>query len=241
MSIPQIQHFLDGKQIEVPVENFDINISARFPDDEIQPEIDTSEFTFVNEAAQQIYNRITQKGVFTGLPYKIQIRDANNTYTAFDGFLDLTNEFTGLSPVKVQAKLGQKSGRDTVEQRLEGLTVGFLENQGVFQAGDYEDIGFIIVKKKNFIEVSISVIVAYLMAKEIAESIQRIAKNVAEIAAYAGTGVTGPLVATLYSIALVLLDLAYTVAMIVNIINIAVDLYSTLIPSDRDWETPVPA
>jgi len=230
VEVTKYKYYLDGKLVTPPVESFDINISARFPDDEVQAEIDASEFTFVNDSAQQIYDYIRTKGAFQGMPFKIALSQGSDSFTAFDGYLDLTDGFTGLSPVKAQAKMKQRSGTDSIIERLEGLTVALLESKGVFTDADYQDVDFIITKKKNFIEIAMTSIVIYLMVKEVAESIQRIADRIATGTSTAATGVLGPVAAAIYFGLTILIEAAYIVAMVVNIINLAADIFTTLIP-----------
>ena len=62
--------FLDGIQIDAPVQWADIGILATFENDNVQANITIDEFDFVNQARQTILNHIapTRGGILTDAP-----------------------------------------------------------------------------------------------------------------------------------------------------------------------------
>jgi hypothetical protein len=239
MAISRQQFILENKNIPAPIEFGDLRIKATFDNGAAQANVETMQFTFVNEAAQQIRDHINNGltggvGIFEGPEYKIQVSDPTAVFTAFEGQLDLTDEFEEISPVKVLAKAKKANGLNSLSDQLSGLTYGYLESIGRVSSSDYTDVNFVVEKEDDFLEILITSITLYLMVKELAEGVSRIAERIANIAALIGSGgLTGPIGAIIYQIAILIIEIAYAATMIIAIINLVEDIFDKLLPFVR--------
>ena len=101
---------LDGVQLDnTLVEWRDVGVLATFDNQAIQANVTIENFTFVNEAALQIRNFIkaglaSGVGIFEGMSFDITVTNGIS-YNVFNGYLDLTDGYREISPVKVEAKI----------------------------------------------------------------------------------------------------------------------------------------
>ena len=230
---------LDGQAISAPVEWSDIQISAVFENDSVQPSIETSEFTFVNAEAKKIRDYIDKGltggvGIFEGLPFKIETYNKDNSLVSFDGFLELTNSFQDFNDEpRVSCRIMKDNGLDSLESRLSGLTCGYLEEIGVIKSTDYEDLKYQVQKKVTVLEVLIANITLFLLIKELAQAIKDTAHSVAIALGDTLGSLTGGIGAAAYLIAYAILQLIYTATLIVAIVELVRRLVNILLPPLR--------
>lgn len=185
---------IDGNILEGSRELFDMELFASFDTDpegetisegEPQPSITASEITFLNEAAIFVKNHVEKGkqgglGIFEALPFGISINDENNNLLAFDGFLDLMT-YQELSPVEVKCNIQKLDGLDSFSDRIQGTTVSFLEEQGVYTNKDYVNVFYVVEKEVDFLEIMILTLSLYMMIKELVEGIQRTVQRITDL------------------------------------------------------------
>jgi len=236
---PEYKFYLAGSKADAPVNWQDIEILATFDNEAIQANITTDQFTFVNEELQKIRQHIENglsggMGIFEGLPFAIQLKNKNNSYSAFRGHLDLTDGYEDLVQLdQVRAKMRKDEGLNQLEDRLSALTYGYLEDAGVFNSSDYFEINYVVEKKLNAFDILVSNIILYMMIKELYESIKGLSDRIANSTAHATGGALGPVAAALYIAASVIIELAYIAIMIIAIVDLATNMVNTFIPPVR--------
>jgi hypothetical protein len=229
----ELKYFLNGSEVDRPEE--DIEIEAHFGNN-VQANIATSEFTFVNEEATFLKNWYDAGRVFEGVPYKIEAYNNTGNLIAFDGYLDMstfsdTFNFNG----RVGAGIIKDSGLNTLEVKLSALTFALLEDKGVFTSSDYNDLEYIVEEKINLFEELVSAIMLYLMIKEFKEAVRRTADDIAQVVAIATGGFpgTGALASLVLAIVKAALSVAYTAIILVTIIDLSQQLLNTFLPPIR--------
>ena len=140
---PIYKFYLNGNLVNPPEDWLDLEILATFENNSPEANITTESLTFVNEEAVLIRNWIRNGltggvGIFEGMPFKVQILNTNNIYDSFEGYLDLTDAYSEISPVRVTCKIKKTAGIISFTDRVDGLTFNYLRELGIFNASDLE-------------------------------------------------------------------------------------------------------
>lgn len=226
---------INGLTVNPPVEWADIEIEASFDNDNIQPNITIDTFRFVNKEATILKDWINNgfPGIFEGIPFKIKGFNNTNNLSVFDGFINLSDDVSLLEDGSVNAKVIKKDGLNNLQDRLDALTFGFLEDIGIINSSNYTTIDYVVEKKINAVELIISNVVLFLMIKELAESIERVATDIATGIALTSIPLGGAIGAVVWFAAKALINLAYAIVLLAAVINLANKLFQLLLPPVR--------
>lgn len=233
MAKTRVIHKLNGQIVNNPTNWRGDRIAVNFGSD-LQPTIETQTNTWVNDSARIIFRASDSGlngglGMFIGIPHEIEVSKGQTLFKAFDGYVDLTDEYQKINSVTLQAKSKGFSGPLTLEQRADGVTFGYLESIGFITDADFITVEKVIEKENNFIEIAITSIVIYLMLKETAESIQRINDRTATFTGILTTPPGGQIGAAIYAGLALLVEIAYTAVMILYITDLALSLVESFI------------
>lgn len=224
---------LNGKPLTVPREFFDVSVKASF-DQNPQANLTTEEFTFVLDAFKEINSWIDNGlrsgvGIFEGMPITITARGKDSSLLAFNGIVDLQNALIIDQELgEIKAKLRQDNSLNNLSDLLEPLDFGFLLAEGVITEEDYVDIEYVIDKPNTAQEIIITLLTAYLLQKQLQDSIKDIAEQIAIVAGIAASGFTGPIGASIYAVAVAILEIAYAIAILALLVALAVDMIRLL-------------
>lgn len=233
------KYLLDGKQYNAPIDWEDIIIDADYEDDTVQPSLTVENFTFVLEARDAILQWVEDgknggPGIFEGMPFQLTLFNNLPVQENFKAFIDFTNGFRDLvEDCRADVSIIKDDGLDNFFSQISILTYGRLETLGLVTQADYTDIEYVVEKKFNLLEILTISMMLYLMLKELAESIEKTADAAAQVIAIAASGFTGPVGAALLTAAKVIIAAAYSVFMIVIVIDLGVTLINTLVPPQR--------
>jgi hypothetical protein len=235
---PTYKFYLNGNLVNPPEDWLDLEILATFENNSPEANITTGSLSFVNEEAVLIRNWIRNGltggvGIFEGMPFKIQILNTNNIYDSFEGYLDLTDEYSEITPVRVTCKIKKTAGIISFTDRVDGLTFNYLRELGIFNASDYYDVKYVLEKQTTFLELALLSISTFLLAKELADTIRRLSSDIAIITALTATGITGPVSALVYAIAIAIINLVYAILLVIYIIQMIKEIVSYLINPTR--------
>ena len=162
------------------VEWRDVGLLATFNQSGVQANITMDAFTFTDDAARFIRNEISNGNIFEPPDFDIQLVNSE-TYQAFNGFLDLNDEFREIHPGKVEAKIKQKNGLNSLQDILEANSFGFLFDQNIITTDDFVEVEYVVERPTNAIELILANITLFLLLKELAESIKRTAESIKDI------------------------------------------------------------
>lgn len=225
---------LDGNEVNPPKNWLDIEIKAAFGD-ELQPQIENDEFTFVNENALFIRNWILEKSIFQGIPFTITYKTSEvERLLEYNCILDLT-EMVIVSPVEISVKIKPDEGLDLFDKRVEGISFGYLAaldrgEKGFIDREHYTDVGIVIRKKFDGVEVAMASISIYLLSKEIAELAEKNGiSTIKKIKALITTPTAKP--AEIFElIGLTILLIAYNAFMLIVMLRMVKTIYDNLLP-----------
>lgn len=223
---------LKGNDVKPPLEWASANINAAF-DTEVQPNIDIDNVTFVNEGANEIRQHIQNGNIFEGIPLDIELRNNNDILEVFNGYLDLTEDFEEISPVKVRSKIKTKSGIQNLENDINSLTFGLLEDKGVLTSSHYTRIPYLVEKQIYTSELIITSVSLYILTKEIAENSEKLAQDIATALGIGAAGATGAAGSTIYQVAAIVLRAAYILVMLRAAYDLLEDIITTFISPTR--------
>jgi hypothetical protein len=227
---------LNNQPTNAPLEWQDLEVQVDFTEQQ-QANITTDTFTFTLEASAIILNYIEQgrmglgNGIFEGLPFDIEVTEQNNTLSIFNGHLDAL-DFRVLDDCKVQAGILKTQGYNSYYERMQANTFGYLRSQGVIQESDYVKIPYVVEKEFNFLELAFLSLATYMALKETIEAIKRTGEAIRDaIATASATPFVGGQLAV--QIINVVLNLAYTVALIIYLKNLLTELINYIYPPLR--------
>ena len=229
---------VNGKDLSVPREFFDVSVKATFGEN-VQANITSDEFTFVLSAYQEIINWINAGkqsgvGIFEGIPITIAAQGRSQTIQVLNGIIDLQDNAI-ISPQlgQVEAKIRKDDGLNQLSELLEPLDYGYLKELGVITASDYVNVDYVIVKRDIAVEAVTLFITAYLLQKQLRDSIKEIATTIGTIAGIASSAITGSVGATVFAIASALAQAIYAAALLVILIELGRSLVELFVPKKR--------
>lgn len=227
---------LNGVQYNAPIGWEDSTIEANYVDDNIQPSLTASEYTFPLKARVAVLNWFNGGSAFEGMPFERILFNDQAQQLSFKSFLDFTNNYQEfLEDGVVSVGIVKEDGIDDLYSKLEAITYGFLESIGAVTQADYVTVDYVVEKKFNLFEILMASIILYLMIKELAESIERTANAIADVTGlllFVGVGSTA-LGAALLAVLKAIIAIAYTAVLLIAVINLAQTLIDTLVPPLR--------
>ena len=228
---------IKGIEVLAPKEWEDITFSASFVDDNIQPSIEIDSFTFGFDGAKIIKEHKEQGRIFEAIPFTIETYNINRVIVGFEGIIDLSNDYTENDNGTVTVRIGKLNGLDDLNTRLSGLTLSYLESIGKFSNANYTDCNYVVEKPINLIELMISNIVTYLMVKELQNQIRETAKDISAAIGMLSSGATGSIGAAIWSVAVALIQVTYSLILLSAILKLANQLFRALLPMVRTHKT----
>jgi hypothetical protein len=229
---------LNGKSVTIPKDFFDVGVKASFGEN-VQANLSTEEFTFILDAYEEIVNwinagRQSGVGIFEGIPFSITGANSTTAASVFKGILDLQAGAV-ISPNlgQVRTKIRQDNSLNQLSELIEPLDFGYLKSVGLITSSDYVDVDYLVNKVDNGLETIATFITIYLLSKQLADTIKELGSSVAIVAGIAVSGVTGPVGAAIYAVAVAILQVAYAVTLLALIIDFGKDLLNVLIQPKR--------
>lgn len=220
---------LNGKQA-TPKEWKDIDIIATFGDN-LQPILEIDSFTFVNDDAQYILWWIENVSIFSGIPLSIFINSGTIGQLSYLCVLDLT-EMQIISPVEIKVKIRPYDDLDLIGDRLSAFTFATLADDKYKEItqSDFTDVKVIVRKKFDAVETALASVSLFILTQQF-EDLKKSTKEqvIDKISVLLSTPLQKP--AEIFKqIALIILFIAYRVALIIALLNLLKTLYDNLVP-----------
>ncbi len=232
------QVILNGNVVAVPKDFFDVAVKASFGEN-VQANLTTEEFTFILDAYEEILNWINQGrnggvGIFEGIPLSITNGNGGQNVSIFKGIIDLQESTIVQRNLKqVKASLRQDDSLNALDQLLEPLDYGYLLDIGVISRSDYVGVDYVINPTDQAIATITTLITIYLLSKQLADTIEKLATSVANIGALVATGLTGGVASAIFAVAVAIAQAAYAAALLILIIDFGVDLFNIVVQPQR--------
>jgi len=231
---------IDGQPSEGVKDWINTTLLATWPNDNVQAQISTTTMTFVEDAAEKLRaNRIggangSTPGVFVGLPFEMNLTDPTSNFSAFRGRISQTEGYKEISPVEVEAKIIRDDNVFTINERAKGTTFSLLADEGLFPNSMYTDVPYVVEDPdKEFIQLLMLSISAYLMIQQLIQTADKIANQVVSIAATLGGGITGSLAALIQAGAILLLNVALAALQVIYLVQLGKDIIAFIISDVR--------
>lgn len=210
---------LNGDNSSAIRELHELEILATFENGNAQANISTTEFEFVNEFAESISEWISGGltgglGIFEGIPLSVQISGSNPSYLAFDGYMDMTDEFEIVNPTTIKGKIKKDNGLQNLNDLASGLTWQYLYEEGILNDSDMEWIPYVIEKEFDVVAFLLLVLAIYSTTVILIDLIKEIAQSLA-------SGITSAI--------LFALDVIYAGLLLVSLISMINDFVKMLI------------
>ena len=229
---------INGKTVNVPKGFFDVGVKASF-DENIQANITTEEFTFVLDAYEEIRKWIDDGlrggvGIFEGIPISILEGVGGANVSVFKGILDL-QERTNVQPnlKQITTSLRQDDSLNALDQLLEPLDYGYLRSLNVITKSDYVDVEYVVSPTDQAVATITTLITIYLLSKQLADTIEKLATSVATISGITASGLTGGIGAAIYAVAVAIAQAAYAATLLILIIDFGIDLFNIVVQPTR--------
>ena len=229
------EYQLAGRKYNAPIEWPDARIIAEYENDSVQPSINIENFQFALEAREAILQWIADGRIFEGMPLKLTLFNNTPVQDNFGSILDFTRGVIDFpDDGLIEVGIAEENGIDSFFNNIDVLTFGYLEEIGFITNSDYTTMDYVVEKKFNLFEIITTSIVIYLMIKELSEAIARTAEQIATIAGILAAGISGSVGSAIYAVAVALVNIAYTAAIIVIIIDLGNTLLQTFLPPRRE-------
>lgn len=239
------KYILNGQQFNAPIDWQDVQIQASYEGDNVQPSLTVDSFRFPLEA-REIINKWIEDGktngvgIFEGMPFDLSIYNNTSIQHNFKSFIDFTNGYKDfLEDGKVDVSIIKDNGVDNFFDQLGGISFGYLEEIGVFTDANYTQVSYVNEKKFNLIEILMASVVLFLMIQELAQAIEKLADNIAQVAGlngFVGVGSTalGVIVMTVLKAILVAV---YVAILLAAVIELGKTMLEILVPKERKHKT----
>lgn len=219
MANTKVEIYLDGDNAGAVKELHDIELLATFENGNAQGNISITEFEFINEYAEKINSWIQNGttggvGIFEGIPMQVQVTGESPTYIAFDGYLDMTDEFGVVNPTTSKGKIKKDSSLQNLDDLASGLTFYFLVEEGVLTLSQMEWVPYIIERKFDPIAFLLMILTIYSVTTQLIDLIK-------ELAEQASSGITAPI--------LFALQIVYALALAVYLVSLLIDFIRMIV------------
>lgn len=229
----RLRFSINNQVVDAPREWEDIEINASFDNDSIQSNITTDSFTFVNNEAKTIRNWIDNGNIFKGLPFKIDTYNINQSKLTYEGFINCANNVEIFDDRTVKANIQLEEGLNTLNDRLEGLTLSYLYAENIITDSDFAIVEYVVEKDNNITDIISNLILGYILVTQLKAQVQSTATSIANAVAHVTGGISGSVAGTIFSIAIALIEITYTAFMVSAIIKIGLDTFNMLLPIVR--------
>jgi hypothetical protein len=233
----RLRFSINNKIVDAPIEWEDITFKADFDDGAIQPSIDIDSFNFAPEEAQIIRKWISDGRIFEGLPFKVDTYNATSSINNFKGYINCSDNVEIFDDRTISAKIQKADGMDSLNDRLSGTTLSYLESVGVFKDSDYTRVKYVVEKSNNGMEILMSSVVLFIMVKELQNQIRQTAKDISNGIAHVSGGISGTIAGAVFAVAVAIIQIVYTAVLIAAIIQLALKLFDILLPIVRTHKT----
>ena len=230
--------FLDGNEVNAPKNWSGLQVLATFDQDSVQANISSEEFIFVNSTAQLIKTyllgglTLATNGIFEGLSFSILVDDGVTNLTVFDGYLDFET-YEVISPVEIKCSVKKTNGLNSLSDRADANSFGYLEDEGFITNADYIGVPYLVEKLDNEGDIAILTVTIFLLAYNIQQQIQKLKEQLAIVAGMVLTGLTGSLASLIYLGLSVIANLIFLGVMVTELAKLVKQLVEIYFPPYR--------
>lgn len=225
------RYYLDGIEINEPNNFAELSIDIEYDNDGNKQSVSINNWEFgvndnrnANDAIPLIMRHKIDGltggvGVLEGKPFKIELdNEIGAIYTIFDGYIDISK--SKIYPDKIIAPAIEQGKVDWLNTVADKFDFEFLFDNGFFTSNRFIEVPYVINKKANAFEVITLQLSIYTMVQALIVQIKAIGLQVSRSA--------NPFESAT-AIACLILEIVYTIVLLIAIIKLLIDLFNMLI------------
>lgn len=220
-----MRHFLNDIEI-TPRNLLDIGLVSDFTNRPDELSLNIDKLILPREALVVIQNHLQTQGVFEGIPYRVEMAQG----IVLQYYVDLT-ENAIFRDFEIEVTIKRRIAKDSFFDRADGTSFELLAAKGVqFQ---FIDVPFLIVRdnlEESFVQLAIS---TYVMTKELIQAAKDLGTAFTDLI-QATVGSPIPPLGAIISLAIkVIVQIAYTAAVLIAVGELATQLIQVYFPNVR--------
>jgi len=240
----KLNFYLNNNKIPPPRNWKELTIEVNFDKDKPGLFLSATSFEFTGVTAGVINQWIAAGttngvGIFEGIPFRIEVCDTNEV--VLDSILDLASSDAEYTCDIVTVPIKERAKIDFVNDIADSFSFAFLASNnyngnGKILLTDYKAIPYAVSSIPNYTQALITGVSIFVMAKELAEAVDKIAGLIAQMV---GDSVTEVAAAGIYTatlaatIARVVLLLAYFTLLVIAIAKLLQELVDNIIQKKK--------
>jgi hypothetical protein len=220
-----MRHFLNDIEI-APRNLLDIGVVSDFTNRPDELSLNVDKLILPREALEIIQNHLQTQGVFEGIPYRVEMAQG----VVLQYYVDLT-ENAIFRDFEIEVTIKRRIAKDSFFDQADGTSFELLAAKGVnFQ---FIDVPFLIVRdnlEESFVQLAIS---TYVMTKELIQAAKDLGTAITDfIQATVGSPI--PPLGAIISLGIkVIIQAAYTAAVLIAVGELATQLIQVYFPNVR--------
>jgi hypothetical protein len=220
-----MRHFLNDIEI-APRNLLDIGVVSDFTNRPDELSLNVDKLILPREALDIIQNHLQTQGVFEGIPYRVEMAQG----VVLQYYVDLT-ENAIFRDFEIEVTIKRRIAKDSFFDQADGTSFELLAAKGVqFQ---FIDVPFLIVRdnlEESFVQLAIS---TYVMTKELIQAAKDLGTAITDfIQATVGSPI--PPLGAIISLGIkVIIQAAYTAAVLIAVGELATQLIQVYFPNVR--------
>ncbi len=229
---------LNGQKVTNPEDWRNVEVLMTYDNASVQPNISTTNFTCVLDAAQQIKLWLDQNGYFQGIPAKFNIVEGSSSINAFDGYGDFS-EMVEVKPNdlklpwKYSLPFKELNQLDGFMERANGTTWELVKQDGFISNSDFQRVLYVVQKPFNTIEVVILSFALVSATIDLAAAVQKLSETTANFVSKLANGLFGSVNAAIYAGLMVVINAIYVGILVIQIVKLINQLIAIFMPYPR--------
>ena len=241
------RHYLNGVQIDEPENWQDLEITLDFSKDSLEPTINLDNLEFVLDSAVSIISTLDTNGYYQGIPYRVDVGDILTPAVSYEGFLDGTQKPVIKASNRIEIALKKAQGSDWLNEVADSFSFRYLASSqyvgnGKIEQSTYDKVPYVINYIPDGMQLIILSISAFMLGKELVESIKTVANQttslidsmIPTVGGNAGGPVTGiQLGAIIGNVLKLAVTIAYTIGIAYALVKLIEQIIEQLAPKKR--------
>ena len=229
---------LNGKKVTNPEDWKNVEVLMTFDNESVQPNVSTTNFTCILDAAQEIKAWLDQNGYFHGIPAKFNVVEGSNSITAFDGYGDFS-EMVEVAPNdlklpwKYSLPFKELNQLDSFMERANGTSWELVKQDGFISDSDFSRVLYVVQTPFNTIEVVILTLTLTTTTIQLAQAVQTLADSTANFISKLANGLFGSVNAAIYAGLSVVFNAIYVGILVVQLVKLINQLLAIFLPYPR--------
>jgi hypothetical protein len=224
-----LRFYIEGEQINAPLNWQDIEVEMDFSNYEIQPSVSISEFQLILSARAKVLDIISQGRIFEAIPFRIEVYQGADVIP-ITVLLDLKNHRDNQEDGVLTTPVLKEGGRNQLAIKTQAVTFELMESKGHITSNDYITIDYVVEKQYDPLELVVLSFQFAFITLDLIEQGVKLAKDPLNSTALAAAGITGTVASALWSVGAVIINVASFASSVVAFITLGNQLAEAFVP-----------